>query len=88
MSQKFKKNILIILVGERIKNSVKIQRILTKSKCTIRTRLGIHDGTPKEPSNKGLIILDIMGKKEEMHDLNKQLDALYGVKTEFVSLAI
>jgi len=88
MSQEYKKNILLVLVGERIKSAIKIQEILTESGCFIKTRLGVHDGMPQECTSRGLIILELIGDKKDMKKLAGKLDSLYSVKTKLVDISM
>jgi len=86
--EKYKKDILLVLVGERMKSAVKIQEILTESGCFIKTRLGVHDGMPQKCTSRGLIILELVGDKKDMKKLANKLDGLYSVKTKLVSIAM
>ncbi len=55
-----KKSILLILVGKRKDDAIKLQQILTAWGCIIKTRLGIHDGVLENCSDEGLLILRII----------------------------
>jgi hypothetical protein len=82
------KSILLILVGDRKKSAVEVQKILTEMGCFIKTRLGIHDGAPDACSNTGLIILELIGSGEEKEDVVKKLNALPSVSVELVTMSL
>jgi len=88
MAEELKKSILLVLVGERMKSAVKIQEILTESGCFIKTRLGIHDGMPDKCTQRGLIVLELVGSLKEKRKLAKKLDSLYSVKTKLVEIGM
>jgi metal-responsive CopG/Arc/MetJ family transcriptional regulator len=74
-------NIMSLLVNNRVENVSKMQEVLTESGCIIRTRLGIHDAGDV-CSNDGLIILQLVGEKEEIKALEDALNALEGIKAK------
>ena len=82
------KSILLLLVGNRTGTAVKVQEVLTNMGCFIKTRLGIHDGSPQECSNSGMLILDILGSKEDKQDLVKKLEVLSDVKVNLVEMSL
>ena len=65
---KMKKSILLILIGKRKDDAVKIQQILTAWGCIIKTRLGIHDGVLENCSDEGLLILELYGTDEQKQE--------------------
>lgn len=73
------KVIMLILVSKRNVHALKVQEMLTKSGCLIKTRLGIHDATPETCSSCGLIILELIGTKKEQMVLEKELKTIKGV---------
>ncbi|HOW16528.1 MAG TPA: hypothetical protein PK443_02325 [bacterium] len=66
------KTVLIVLIGNRKEAAVTIQKILTDWGCTIKTRLGIHDGVLDNCTNSGLLILDIVGQKEKNEEISQE----------------
>ncbi len=72
--------ILGLMVLEREKLASQIQDIFTKYGCSIKTRLGLNELDIPEVGNAGLIILELMGDKEECLRLENELQALEGVK--------
>jgi len=83
-----KKTILLILTGNRTGTAVRVQKILTDMGCYIKTRLGIHDGTPEACTNTGLIILELIGDDAHMHDLANSLNEVPDVKAELVEMSL
>lgn len=83
-----KKQILLILIGNRKESAVTVQKILTGWGCMIKTRLGIHDGVLDECSDSGLLILEIVGDKKKHKEMARKLNLVKGVKTKFVELSI
>lgn len=81
-----KKTLMIIQLDHRSTNAVKVQTVLTASGCYIKTRLGIHDGTPELCSDQGLIILELIGNKSDHLKLAKELKKIKGVKAKAVPL--
>lgn len=65
--------ILGIYVNDRVKEVEKIQSVLTKYGCVIRTRLGIHSQEETYAFDGGLIILELDGDTEECSRLEKEL---------------
>jgi hypothetical protein len=82
------RNILIVLVGKRKETAVNVQKILTGWGCLIKTRLGIHDGVMKNCSDKGLIILELVGDERKIKELARKLMLLEDVATKLVKLSI
>ncbi len=83
-----KKTILLILIGNRKESAVKIQQILTGWGCTIKTRLGLHDGVLDNCSDSGLLILEICGNDEQNHELARKVSVLPGVSSKLVELEV
>jgi len=82
------KSILLLLMGNRTATAVRVQEILTDMGCFIKTRLGIHDGSPDACTNSGLIILELLGEKEKKNNLVEQLESLEGVKVKLVEMSL
>ncbi|MBS3946290.1 MAG: hypothetical protein KGZ42_12375 [Melioribacter sp.] len=83
-----KKSILLILIGNRKDSAVKVQQILTGWGCTIKTRLGLHDGVLDNCSDSGLLILEICGTGEQNHELARKVSVLPGVSSKLVELEV
>ncbi len=82
-----KKIILILLVDQRRSSAQKIQEILTNNGCLIKTRIGLHDGVLDKCSDHGLIILELVGKDDEIKGLEASLSSLLGVSTKLVEIS-
>ncbi len=68
--------ILGILVTNRENESAKVQYILSKFGCIIKTRLGLHESSETGCISCGLIILELTGDIAEMEKLEKELQSL------------
>ena len=82
------KTILLILIKDRKGSAVTVQKILTDWGCTIKTRLGIHDGTLDNCTNSGLVILEIVGDKAKNEEITRKLNLVNNVKAQLVSLSV
>jgi len=82
------KSILLILIGNRTGTAVKVQETLTNMGCFIKTRLGIHDGTPEACTNTGLLILELLGSDEHKKKLMNDLSGVPDVKAQLVELSL
>lgn len=82
------KQILLILIADRKKSAVTVQKILTGWGCMIKTRLGIHDGVLDECSDSGLLILEIVGDEKKHKEMARKLNLVKGVSTKFVKLKV
>ncbi len=83
-----KKTVLLILIGKREKEAVKVQQILTAWGCIIKTRLGIHDGVLDNCSDEGLLICELYGTDEQKLELARKLEVLPGVNSKLVELSL
>jgi hypothetical protein len=83
-----KKSVLLILIGQRKEEAVKVQQILTAWGCLIKTRLGIHDGVLDNCSDQGLLILELYGKDEDKEELTRKISVLPGVSSKLVELEV
>lgn len=82
------KTILLILIGNRKDAAVKVQQVLTAWGCNIKTRLGIHDGVLENCSDTGLLILELVGKKEDNKEIARKVALISGVSSQLVELAV
>lgn len=83
-----KKSVLLILIGKRKEEAVKVQQILTAWGCIIKTRLGIHDGVLENCSDEGLLILELYGTDEQKQELARKVEVLPGVSSKLVELEV
>ena len=82
------KSVMLILVGDRKESAEKVQKILTAWGCMIKTRLGIHDGILDSCSEKGLVILELVGETEKKKELLHKLELIKGVSAKLVELEL
>ena len=80
------KRIMLILLDQRRKNAVQVQKILSEWGCLIRTRFGIHEGVLENCSEEGLIILELVGDKEKHEKMAERLNALPNVVAKLVEI--
>ena len=83
-----KKSVLLILIGKREDEAVKVQQILTAWGCIIKTRLGIHDGVLDDCSDEGLLLLELHGSAEQKDELARKVSVLPGVSSKLVELSV
>lgn len=74
-------NVMTLLVNNRRQNATKLQEVLTHSGCIIKVRLGLHEAGDV-CSDEGLIVLQLAGSKEEITELEKNLNKLDGIKAK------
>lgn len=74
--------ILGVHVTERTKKAGRIQSVLTKHGCQIKTRLGLHDAGDAWCSPNGLILLEVVGKPAQVSGLEKGLKAIRGLEVK------
>ena len=74
--------ILGVLITDRQKEVGKVQSVLTKFGCSIKTRLGLHEVNNDICSSSGLILLEITGEIAEMDKLENELKAIGGAQTQ------
>ncbi len=82
------KTVLLVLVSGRKESAVTVQKVLTDWGCTIKTRLGIHEGVLDSCTDSGLLVLDIVGEKEKNEEMTRKLNLVKGVKAEIVNLSV
>ena len=82
------KSVMLVLLDQRKKNAVQVQKILSEWGCLIRTRLGIHEGVLENCSEEGLIILELVGDKEMHEKLAERLNVLPNVVAKLVEISL
>ncbi|NSW75229.1 MAG: hypothetical protein HPY68_00360 [Candidatus Atribacteria bacterium] len=78
--------ILIVKIESRSNQALKVQEVLTKHGCAIKTRLGLHEVSPNYCAEDGLVILELSGKKEEIDKLQQDLEKLEGVTVRYIEV--
>ena len=80
--------IMAVKVSERESTSLKVQEVLTKYGCYVRTRLGLHapesDGAC---SPHGILILQLCSEEKISRELKDRLCSIEGVRAELINLA-
>lgn len=71
--------ILGIMVKEREQKATELQRIFTRFGCSIKTRLGLNELDIPGKGEAGLILLELMGDRDECLRLENELHAMQGV---------
>lgn len=72
--------IMAIVVEHRNNNAPKLQEILTKYGCIIKTRLGLHESSKGQCQERGLIILELDGSDEDIVNLKNELLNMGNIK--------
>lgn len=78
-------NIMVVKIGERRQESPKVQEVLSKFGCSIKTRLGLHE-TQTVCSEEGVLVLQLTGEREEMQALEAALNDLSSVRAKLVMM--
>lgn len=60
--------IIGISIDNRTNNSIKLQEILTKYGCLIKTRIGLHDMGEYKCLNYGIVLIEVVDKINEIYD--------------------
>lgn len=76
--------IMLILLTNRVKNAVEVQKVLTEFGCFIKTRLGLHNVEDNVCADRGLLVLQLVGDEKEHKKMTEKLEAIEGVKVEYV----
>jgi len=74
--------ILGVMVNDPTEGAGRIQNILTKYGCSIRTRLGMHDMDKEYATETGLMLLELTGDMQECLRLENELLELEGVDVQ------
>lgn len=75
---------MALTIEPRSKMAPHVQEILTKHGCIIKTRIGMHETEEDHCSQKGLIVLHIYSKKDQIDELNTDLNSVEGVKANYM----
>ena len=60
--------IIGIQVSNRIEEATKLQEILTRYGCLIKTRVGLHDMGEYKCLNYGIVLIQVVDKINEIYD--------------------
>ncbi|MGY0374717.1 hypothetical protein [Clostridium sp. JNZ J1-5] len=78
--------IMAVAIDPRSEHAPQVQTVLTKHGCIINTRLGLHETNKDSCSNRGLILLHINGKIEEVATLERELEDVEGVEVKHMTI--
>ncbi len=78
------KNIMAVNINGRTASAPKVQEVLTKYGCSIRTRVGFHEVNEDQCSMDGLIILQLFGNDGEINEMFDELKVLEGVTPKII----
>ncbi|OPJ59115.1 hypothetical protein [Clostridium oryzae] len=78
--------IMALSIDPRVEHAPQVQTVLTKHGCIIKTRLGLHETSEDYCENRGLILLKINGKKDEINELEQELKDVEGVNVKSMTL--
>jgi len=65
--------IIGISVDNRTNDSQKLQEILTRYGCYIKTRIGLHDMGEYKCLNYGIVLIEVVDKVNEIYDELRRL---------------
>lgn len=82
------KRVILIMVLNRSRSAVEVQKLLTEYGCVIKTRLGIHDGVGESCSEAGLLMLEVAGDNAKQNELVAKLSGLSDISVKNVVLSI
>lgn len=68
------------MVHNRAQYANKVQSILTRYGCSIKTRLGLNDPEDSVQGSEGLILIELTGETSEWLKLENELLSLEGVE--------
>lgn len=79
-------NVVIVLIGRRTEEAVKVQKVLSDFGDIIRTRLGINREMTQESDASGFIFLELCGDEQRGQELCAALNAIADVKAECLKI--
>jgi len=77
-----KTTIFDILLNQRNDTAPKFQEIITRYGCNIKTRIGLHNVSDNVCSSSGIILLETIGKEQDIIKLEKELLGLEGAEIQ------
>ncbi|MFZ5988200.1 MAG: hypothetical protein ACOYWZ_13880 [Bacillota bacterium] len=79
-------NIMAVIINHRSKKAPEFQEVITKHGCMIKMRLGLHEAGDV-CSEEGLILLQLIGSKEEIGSLESELNGMEGITAKTLSVS-
>ena len=80
--------IMGIMISDRMTEASALQKVLTDNGCIIKTRLGLHEVTDKNCSRKGLLILELIGTKDDWSKLESEAKAIQGIEVKYMDFEL
>ena len=77
--------LIVIAVDHRREEAEKLQKVLTKYGCEVKTRLGLHEAGDL-CSDEGLILLQLIPETEDATNFFEELNTLEGVRSTLIEL--
>ncbi len=69
-------------IHNRNENALRVQELLTRYGCNIKTRLGLHEVSEDFCSSAGLLLLEMTGAPGVCQELFEKLNAIEGVEAK------
>jgi len=66
-------------ITNRVYNSNKVQEVLTKFGCNIKSRLGLHETHDNQCAPDGIILLEVFGEQRDIDSMMNELAKVQGV---------
>jgi len=80
--------VLGLLIKDRIKESGRTQKVLTKYAHLIKSRLGFHEVTADVCSRVGVIILQVSGDAASCQQFEEELHAIGGIEVQKMTFSL
>lgn len=77
-------SIMAIKINGRTANAPRVQEVLTKYGCQIKTRVGFHEVSEDQCSMDGILVLQLFGDEEKVQSLYDELVEMDGVSAKFI----
>ena len=71
-----------ILVNDRMKSAVELQKVFSDYGCSIKTRIGLHDTSETHCSTSGLVILECIGDPKVCKEMEAKFKAIEGLEVQ------
>ncbi len=72
--------ILAIHITNRMENAKRFQEVMSKYGCYIKTRIGLHDASESYCSTNGVVLLELLGDREQAESMTKDLEEIEGIE--------
>lgn len=76
--------ILGVHITDRVKKASEVQNVFTKYGDNIKTRIGLHHTNGEDSARNGLILLELVGKKEKIFELENELKKIDGLQVKML----